>query len=136
MTAPGDPAIVVGATIGKLTVAPKWTKDHNVSRHLGVIRLKNENSPEYYAYLLKSDIYQKIIFSQTVGSAQPVINLKALSQIKISIPPLPEQKQISSILSNIDIQIQKEKIHKSNLEKLKKGLMQKLLTGQIRVKMP
>jgi len=28
----------------------------------------------------------------------------------------------------------KEKIHKSNLESLKKGLMQKLLTGQIRVK--
>ena len=52
----------------------------------------------------------------------------------IVIPPLSEQQQIASILSNIDTQLQKEKLHKSNLERLKKGLMQKLLTGQIRVK--
>ena len=56
------------------------------------------------------------------------------AKLKIPLPPLPEQKQIASILSNVDIQIQKEKLHKSNLERLKKGLMQKLLTGQIRVK--
>jgi type I restriction enzyme S subunit len=57
-----------------------------------------------------------------------------LLSTRVFCPSLPEQKQIASILSNVDTQIQKEKLHKSNLERLKKGLMQKLLTGQIRVK--
>jgi type I restriction enzyme S subunit len=34
----------------------------------------------------------------------------------------------------IDSEIQKQQEYKSKLESLKKGLMQKLLTGQIRVK--
>ena len=65
----------------------------------------------------------------------PDLNHGDFFRLKITVPPsLPEQKQIASILSNVDTQIQKEKLHKSNLERLKKGLMQKLLTGQIRVK--
>ena len=70
----------------------------------------------------------------TKGSAQPGLNLESVEKFLVLLPPLPEQKQIASILSNVDTQIQKEKLHKSNLERLKKGLMQKLLTGQIRVK--
>ena len=45
-----------------------------------------------------------------------------------------EQKQISEIVLNIDSQITKDKLQQSNLVLLKKGLMQKLLTGKIRVK--
>ena len=62
------------------------------------------------------------------------VNIQEIKKYSIPLPSLPEQKQIASILSNVDTQIQKEKLHKSNLERLKKGLMQKLLTGQIRVK--
>jgi len=47
---------------------------------------------------------------------------------------LKEQQQIASILSKVDELIQKQQNNKSNLENLKKGLMQKLLTGKIRVK--
>jgi len=50
------------------------------------------------------------------------------------IPPFNEQKKISDILSSIDKEIEKETIHKEQLELLKKGLMQVLLTGKIRVK--
>ena len=71
-------------------------------------------------------------FTTTAGNYS--INGTNLKKIKILSPSLPEQQQITSILSNIDAQIGKEKLHKSNLERLKKGLMQKLLTGQIRVK--
>ena len=53
--------------------------------------------------------------------------------IKIPLPPLEEQKQIASILSSVDNKIKKEEEYKAKLERLKKGLMQKLLTGEIRV---
>ena len=44
------------------------------------------------------------------------------------------QQKISSILSSVDDKISELQIKKTSLESLKKGLMQKLLTGQIRVK--
>ena len=70
------------------------------------------------------------------GATKEGLNFEQIKSFKIPLPPLSEQQQIASILSNVDTQIQKEKLHKSNLEQLKKGLMQKLLTGQIRVKVP
>ena len=79
-------------------------------------------------------MFLKRLENDVVGSTRDSINTSILEKLLIVIPPLPEQKQIASILSNVDTQIQKEKLHKSNLERLKKGLMQKLLTGQIRVK--
>ena len=46
-----------------------------------------------------------------------------------------EQQKIASVLSDVDLSNSKISIiYKSKLETLKKGLMQKLLTGQIRVK--
>jgi type I restriction enzyme S subunit len=50
------------------------------------------------------------------------------------VPPIPEQQKIASILSNLDLLIQQEKQYKEKLEKIKRGLMQQLLTGQKRVK--
>jgi len=50
------------------------------------------------------------------------------------LPTLPEQKKIAAVLKNCDeeIDLLKEKLAK--LKSQKKGLMQKLLTGEIRVK--
>ena len=45
-----------------------------------------------------------------------------------------EQRQIASVLLNVDMKMKKERENSSTLRTLKTGLMQKLLTGQIRVK--
>ena len=56
-------------------------------------------------------------------------------KIKVPIPSdIQEQDKIASILSNLDSLIQQEKQYKEKLEKIKRGLMQQLLTGQTRVK--
>ena len=89
---------------------------------------------EFITLFLEQEIGRKQILRYiTTTAGNYSINGTNLKKIKILCPPIPEQEQIVSIISNIDTQIQKEKIHKSNLERLKKGLMQKLLTGQIRV---
>ena len=48
-----------------------------------------------------------------------------------TIPPLPEQQKIASILSNVDNLIQKTDQIIEQTQRLKKGLMQKLLTKGI-----
>ena len=64
-------------------------------------------------------------------SAQPLLTQAILKIVKIKIPTLQEQQKIASILSGVDalIELTQKTIEKT--EKLKKGLMQKLLTRGI-----
>ena len=103
-----------------------------------LIRLRTNDEildSKFLNFLFNYDKFKNMIKNLATPSVnQSNINATNLKKFLIPIPPLDEQKQIASILSNVDSQINKEKLHKSNLESLKKGLMQKLLTGQIRVK--
>lgn len=59
---------------------------------------------------------------------------KYLKEFSIPIPKLFEQQKIVSILSTVDNRLDLYKEKKEKLQILKKGLMQQLLTGKIRVK--
>jgi len=81
-----------------------------------------------YYYIQDLGLWQ---FADTTSI--PQINNKHIYPLLIPYPKLEEQKKIASILSSVDDKIQKEEEYKAKLERLKKGLMQKLLTGEIRV---
>jgi len=68
------------------------------------------------------------------GDDRAGLNLGLLRTVKCPLPTLPEQKKIAAILSQVDAKIEKEQTQKAQLEALKKGLMQQLLTGKKRVK--
>jgi type I restriction enzyme S subunit len=86
----------------------------------------------YGLYLLRS--FKNYLISLAGGSTFLEISKKSFRNIDVFIPKIKEQKLIANILLNIDNKIKKEKKYKEKLERLKKGLMQKLLTGKIRVK--
>jgi type I restriction enzyme S subunit len=64
----------------------------------------------------------------------PQLNNKHLYPFKFKRPPLVEQRKIASILSDFENKIDTEKQTRAHLERLKKGLMQVLLTGKVRVR--
>jgi len=66
-------------------------------------------------------------------SAQKSINLEILKPLLIQYPSLDEQNQIGNIIKNMEMKILDIKTKRNHLLDLKKGLMQTLLTGQIRV---
>ena len=72
---------------------------------------------------------------RSLGQGQSVVHIyaKHLATVRIPLPPLPEQKAIASVLECWDKAIQKyeEKINKK--KNIKKGLMQKLLSGEQRL---
>lgn len=56
--------------------------------------------------------------------------------MEIPMPSRPEQEKIASTLDEADREIDLFKRKLEALEQQKKGLMQKLLTGEIRVRIP
>ena len=72
------------------------------------------------------------MLSQTLGSAQQVINLKDLKAVGIPLPPLAEQKKIAEILSTWDRAIEVAEAQLEAARTSKRALMQQLLTGKRR----
>ena len=118
-----------GATIGKTAIL---VKEGSTNQAICAI-LPNNIFHEYFLqqFLVKN---RNILVTFGMGAGQPNINQEIIRNFKYLVPLLSEQTKIASILSGVDAYIQKNQQYKERLEKLKKGLMQKLLTGQIRVK--
>lgn len=85
-------------------------------------------------YCLRSTIVRNQIIKGGQGAVRTNIGQGDLSQIKIPLPPLPEQKAIARVLSTWDETIQKTEQLIAQKELRKKWLMQNLLTGKKRLK--
>ena len=88
----------------------------------------------YYMFKTPHMIHDFWRFSQ--GIVEDTLNLKFnnFSIIKVEIPSKEVQQKIAEILSNCDEEIKLLDKKLELLKQQKKGLMQKLLTGEIRVK--
>ena len=76
----------------------------------------------------------KLLRGSGRGGGQESLNCSIIKNYKIPLPPLPEQQKIATILSNWDKTIEKLGLLIEAKEQKKKGLMQRLLTGKVRVK--
>ncbi|OOM09436.1 restriction endonuclease subunit S [Clostridium saccharobutylicum] len=94
-------------------------------------KLANVN---FIKYVIQSKRYWDWVNVMSTRSGQPGINSNEYAKFLIQLPGIEEQNQISLILSSVDEQIDQYESKKEKLQELKKGLMQKLLTGCIRVK--
>ena len=90
----------------------------------------------FLEYWLRHSYSRRYLTSNARGTSGTMvkINRSILSELLIPIPPLSEQKDISARLKTLDEKATSEKWLKEKLECLKKGLMQVLLTGKVRVK--
>ena len=68
------------------------------------------------------------------GTTIKTIGLDFFKKMEVPLPAFPEQRQIANILSTVDDKLDVLHTKKANYETLKKGLMEQLLTGKMRVK--
>lgn len=92
------------------------------------------NDSNYYEYLYYHISYNTPYIEKFAGnSATAIINKSTFEEIDITIPPLDEQKAIADILSSADEEINLLNKQLELYIEQKKGLMQNLLTGKVRV---
>jgi type I restriction enzyme S subunit len=93
---------------------------------------KNKVYTKFLLYLLRLFRARKIFWIMAKKAVnQASINQTELGNLEIFLPPLSEQQKIASILSTVDESIQKTDEVIAKTERLKKGLMQELLTRGI-----
>ncbi|MEA3226789.1 MAG: restriction endonuclease subunit S [Planctomycetota bacterium] len=97
---------------------------------------KKGNNSLFFGYLFKYPQVINLFFRFSQGLVSDTLNLKFrhFSQIKVKIPFEPEQIRIAEVLSACDREIELLRDKQEAIRKQKKGLMQKLLTGEVRVK--
>ncbi|MFY4788162.1 restriction endonuclease subunit S [Aliarcobacter butzleri] len=121
------PGIVTGrsGTIGKVTYVEDNYWPHNTS--LWVTNFYDNNPKFVYYMYINLDLTK---FS--AGSGVPTLNRNDVHIQDISLPPLKEQEKIAEILTTWDETITKQIELLRAKELQKKGLMQKLLSGEVR----
>lgn len=101
-----------------------------VNNHAHVLKPKENINGVFLTESLEMINYIKY----NTGTAQPKLNKATCEKINVSIPTLKEQQKIASVLSAADKEIELLKKELESLQQQKKGLMQVLLTGKVRVK--
>jgi type I restriction enzyme S subunit len=129
-----DILVTKDGTIGKIAYVDSMPKPTTLNSGIFVLRpLNGEYYPKFLYYILNSFYFDYFMNILKAGSTISHLYQRDFVKFKFPVPPLDEQKQIASILSKVDEQIKDNKKELKHLHELKKGLMQDLLTGKVRV---
>jgi len=93
--------------------------------------MPNGNLHSIYLFLYLMGKYHKIRNQSQIGT-QANLNAGIIKSLSIPLPPLPEQTKIAEILSAWDRAVEQVGRLINAKQRLKKGLMQQLLTGRMR----
>ena len=111
-----------------------WNVDASFYVSLALLKICHGYSAAYLAHYSKSSSFQKEVELHSLQSAIPKkINLGQISNIRILIPPLPEQRAIAADLSDVDALITALDQLIAKKRNLKQATMQQLLTGEMRL---
>jgi len=85
-------------------------------------------------YYFHSYFAQKYIRNNLKGTTQKYLPLYALRKFPIILPPVPEQRKIVETLHSLDSVLCSKREKRKKLVRMKRRLMDLLLTGKVRVR--
>ncbi len=116
------------AYLRKLAVSDR---DALVSTDAMVIRPKNNVSKEFLILTMQTDRFWSEVISRSAGSLSPRIKWRDLSSIEVLLPSSQKQEEIVRLIFSIQGNLEKTENFIQIAEKLKKGLLEELLTKGI-----
>jgi type I restriction enzyme S subunit len=120
-----------------VAIAKKEDEGGLVSHRFPTYTFKPDKaSPDYFKFFILQPYFKYLLELISPGGAgrNRVLSKKELIKLEINSPLLQEQLAIAKVLSEADKELKLYQQQMETLKQQKKGLMQKLLTGEIRVK--
>ena len=99
-----------------------------VSTGYAVIRPRDEVDGRFLYQHVLSDGFVEFLKPRMSGSNYPAVKGDDVEAYTLSVPPLAEQRKIAAILSSVDDAIEKTQAVIDQVQVVKRGLMQELLT--------
>ena len=112
---------------GACAVVPPELAGANIARQAAIIRPKKDVTTSFLVTYLRSPLGQANLLSNVIGSAQQVINLKDLRNVKVPLPPAGEREAIADVAQTWDRAIETVEALIANARAQKQALMQQLL---------
>ena len=130
----GDIIFCKTASIGKCAIITNLPEKATINPQFVVLKdFKCNNEWLYYSIIDRK--FQTVVSGITGGSTIPTMSQEKLYEQTLLCPPtIEEQQAIATILSDMDKEIADLEAQRDKYRLLKSGMMQKLLTGQIRLK--
>ena len=129
-----DVLLTKDGTIGKVGYVAHLPGPATLNSGVFVIRPVNHKwSPLYMFYVLTSGIFRDFLKRLAAGSTISHLYQKDFVGFEFSAPEMDEQVTIATVLSEMDSEITKLEQRREKARAIKKGMMQQLLTGQVRL---
>jgi type I restriction enzyme, S subunit len=109
-----------GDTLGFPALIPNQTENNYLhNQRIGLVIFKNTKIDSQFLYFkMRTNDYQKFIVNSSTGSTVKHTSPTKICEFKFSLPPLPEQKAIASILTSLDDKIELLRDQNKTLEDL------------------
>jgi type I restriction enzyme, S subunit len=95
---------------------------------------ESQLDPEFLNHFRLSHQWTQFVEGAGTGSVRVRVSFSDLAALKLALPQLEEQRQIAAILNVCDRELDLLRQRLAALKRQKQWLMQKLMTGQIRVR--
>ena len=119
----GDVLFSIAGTLGRTAIVRNNILPANTNQALAIIRGYKLDA-YFLLVVLSGEVVKDYIRKNPTVGAQPNLSLEQVSSLKIKIPSLEEQQAIGSYFSNLDNLINSHQEKISQLETLKKKLLQ------------
>jgi type I restriction enzyme S subunit len=101
---------------------------------MGCFRNNSDTSNSAFVfYLFQTGRYRDYINNLLAGSSINNLSPGSIESLEFSMPPLPEQTAIATVLSDMDLELAALEQRRDKTRALKQGMMQELLTGRTRL---
>ena len=128
-----DIVLTIVGTVGRSAIINDYNQEYTFQRSVAILRPNESILSEFLYDQIQSNNFQNELKKRQSVSAQPGVYLEDLGSLPCVVPPLEEQKKIAGILGAWDRAIEELTGLIAEKKELKRGLMQRLLTGSQRL---
>ncbi|WP_343085725.1 restriction endonuclease subunit S [Streptococcus parasanguinis] len=120
----GDIIFSKDGSLGNPALVSNLKGEATINSTMMLVRLDKEVSSQFFYHILTSSVFQKLIYLKVSGSSIPHLFQADMQDFNFYAPSIEEQQAIGAYFSNLDNLISSHQEKISQLETLKKKLLQ------------